>query len=171
MNLSIFVTLIFLISVSIVFVIFGTDGSHKANAQQLPPPLFNQTPPPNLSSNFTASIPLASSLFDVFKSKIAVTLADAITNATNSLGPNSTALSGSVQTEGGFLIYRIAVLDSKDNTIHMILVDPANGEILSQRQWPAAMSKTLSEIPGAGPQPGFPDRRLLPGMESGLKIP
>jgi hypothetical protein len=135
-----------------------------------PPPLSNQTLPPNLS-NFTASIPLASSLFDVFKSKIVVTLADAITNATKSLGPNSTALSGSVQTERGFLIYKIAVLDSKDNTIHMILVDPANGKVLSQRQWPAAMSKTLSEIPGAGPQPGFPDGRVLPGIDSGLRIP
>jgi hypothetical protein len=110
-------------------------------------------PPPVPFSNFTASIPLATSLFDVMKSKINVDLDDAITNVTNSLGINATVLDASVQSEGGFLVYRIAALDN-DNNIHLILVDPANGSFLLQRQWPAAMPEVLSSIPGMGPQFG-----------------
>jgi hypothetical protein len=79
------------------------------------------------------------------KSQTNVSLADAMTDVTNSMGPNATVLSGSVGAERGFLVYRIVGLDDSDN-INMVLVDPANGSILSQQQLPAAISQVLSSI-------------------------
>ena len=155
-------------AISIISVISGTQTLQNAEAQQqivpqqvipqMPQQPGAQLPQPGAQSsqvpfsNFTASIPLATSLFEVLKSKTNVSLADAMTDVTNSMGPNGTVLSGSVQTEGGFLVYRIVGLD-ENNNINMVLVDPANGSILSQRQWPAAMSQVLSSIPGVGLQP------------------
>jgi hypothetical protein len=152
--------LIIIPAISIIFAISGTQTLQYAESQQMVPqqqgvPQAPQQPgaqsPPVPFSNFTASIPLGTSLFDVMKSKIKVDLADAMANVTKSLGPNATVLDASVQSEVGFLVYRIVALDN-DNNIHMILVDPANGSILLQRQWPAAMPEVLSSIPGIGPQ-------------------
>jgi hypothetical protein len=168
MRLSKYTKSIIIAAISIIFVISGTQTLQSVDAQQqgvqqqgaqqqvvpqIPQRLGAQPPPPIPFSNFTASIPLATSLFDILKSKINVSLADTMTNVTNSLGPNATVLSASIQSEGGFLVYRIGALDNNNN-IHMILVDPANGSILSQRQWPAAMPEDLSAIPGMGPQFG-----------------
>jgi hypothetical protein len=154
-----------LVTISAIFIVFSISGTQTLNnveAQQQGIPQMPQQPeaqPPQLPfSNFTASIPLASSLFDVMKSKISVNLADAMTNVTNTLGPNATALSASIQPERGFLVYRIVALDTGGN-IHLILVDPANGSTLLQQQFPAAMSEEFSSIPGVGPTSGS-----IPGM-------
>ena len=134
-----------------ISVISSLQTLQSADAQQqLIPQIQQQEIPlpqsPQLqSSNFTASIPLATSLLDVLKSQTNVSLADAMTDVTNSMGPNATVLSGSVGAERGFLVYRIAGLDDSDN-INMVLVDPANGSILSQQQLPAAISQVLSTI-------------------------
>jgi hypothetical protein len=155
------------ILLSIIFILTITVSLQNGAAQQ---DLYNQSKEIPFS-NFTASIPLASSLLEILKSKINVSLDDAMANVTNSFGPNSTTLSGSVQSESGFLVYRVVVLDS-DNNIHLILVDPANGDILSQRQWPAAMPKALSEIPGVDPRlDGIPDLRAIPGIDPSMRIP
>lgn len=114
-------------------------------------------------SNFTGSISLTTSLFEVLKSKTSVNLADAMTDVTNSMGPNATVLSGSVQIERGFLVYRIVGLDDSNN-INMVFVDPANGSILSQQQWPATMSQALLPILGAGPNP-------QPGSIPSIRVP
>ena len=151
------------ILVSMVLIVCsGAMTLHNGSAQEATDNRSIAVPHSNLNPNFTASIPLASSLFEVFNSKIDVSLGDVISNATSFIGPNTIVLSGSVGTESGFLVYRIAALDSNNN-IHMILVDPGNGKVLSQRQWPAAMSKALSEIPGIDPQlEGFPGVRVMP---------
>jgi hypothetical protein len=173
MRLSKYTKSIIIDAISIIFVISGTQTLQNVEAQQQGAPQMPQQPgaqspqpgaqlpPPIPFSNFTASIPLATSLFDVLKSKINISLADAMTNVTNSLGPNATALSASIQSERGFLVYRIAALDN-DNNIHMILVDPANGSTLLQRQWPAAMPEVLSSVPGMGPQFGDVPRLRIP---------
>jgi hypothetical protein len=115
-------SMIITITISIIFVISGTQTLQNVEAQQQPIPQMPQQlgpqPPQVPFSNFTASIPLATSLFDVLKSKINVSLADAMTNITNSLGPNATALSASIQSEGGFLVYGIVALDNRNN-IHI----------------------------------------------------
>ena len=140
-----------IVTISMISVISSLQTLQSADAQQqLIPQIQQQEIPlpqsPQLqSSNFTASIPLATSLLDVLKSQTNVSLADAMTDVTNSMGPNATVLSGSVGAERGFLVYRIAGLDDSDN-INMVLVDPANGSILSQQQLPAAISQVLSTI-------------------------
>ena len=144
-----------IITMSVIFVIFGAQS---VDAQQLSPQMQQQQirvpqPPQTPFSNFTASIPLATSFLDVLKSKTNVSLADAMNYVTNTMEPNATVLSGSVQEERGFLVYRIVGLDASNN-INMVLVDPANGSILSQQQWPAATFQVLSSIPGVGPQLG-----------------
>ena len=76
----------------------------------------------------------------------------AIENVTKSLGPNSTAISASFQVVNGFLVYRIVVLGGANN-IHVILVDPANGHILSSLQQSAGRPGPFSFIPGASSPP------------------
>ncbi|HZB74009.1 MAG TPA: hypothetical protein VE378_04620 [Nitrososphaeraceae archaeon] len=151
MRLSKYEGSMIIITISMISVISSLQTLQSADAQQqLIPQIQQQEIPlpqsPQLqSSNFTASIPLATSLLDVLKSQTNVSLADAMTDVTNSMGPNATVLSGSVGAERGFLVYRIAGLDDSDN-INMVLVDPANGSILSQQQLPAAISQVLSTI-------------------------
>lgn len=145
-----------IITMSITFVIFGAQSVDAQ--QQLSPQIQQQQirvpqPPQTPFSNFTASIPLATSFLDVLKSKTNVSLADAMNYVTNTMEPNATVLSGSVQEERGFLVYRIVGLDASNN-INVVLVDPANGSILSQQQWPAATFQVLSSIAGVGPQLG-----------------
>lgn len=130
------------IALVLTFSVTGTQFLAMVDAQQAN--ISQQSP-----LNFSGSIPLANSLIDVLKSKIKVSLLEAMNNVTNSLGPNTTLLSGSIQPEVGFLTYNIAALDS-NNTIHMVIVDPGNGTILSQQEMPAVMSRILS--PPVGPQ-------------------
>lgn len=151
MRLSRYVGWMIIITIFMISVISSLQTLQSVDAQQqLVPQIQQQEIPvpqsPQLqSSNFTASIPLATSLLDVLKSQTNVSLADAMTDVTNSMGPNATVLSGSVGAERGFLVYRIVGLDDSDN-INMVLVDPANGSILSQQQLPAAISQVLSSI-------------------------
>jgi hypothetical protein len=139
-------SIIIIITVFIVLVVSGARPLQNLEAQrqlitEVPPQLGPQSPQIP-SSNFTASISLATSLLEALKSKTNVSLADAMTDITNSMGQNATVLSGSVETERGFLVYRILGLDDSNNII-MVLIDPANGSILSQQQWPATMTQAL----------------------------
>ena len=154
MKLSRYTNSIIIVTIFVVFIISGTRTLQSAEARQqlvneMPPQLRSQSPNIPLS-NITGSISLTSSLFEVLKSKTNVNLADAMTDVTNSMGPNATVLSGSVQIERGFLVYRIVGLDDSNN-INMVFVDPANGSILSQQQWPATISQALLPILGVDP--------------------
>jgi hypothetical protein len=99
------------------------------------------------------------------KSKINVSLIDAITNITNSLGPNSTVFSASMQPERGYLVYQILALDDSNN-IQKLLVDPANGIVLSQEQWPAGTipGPLSSSLSGAVPPVIGPPPSEIPGL-------
>ena len=153
MSLSGYAGSMIIITVSMISVIFSPQTLQHVDAQQqLVPQIEQQEIPvpqsPQMQSpNFTASIPLAASLFDVLKSKTNVSLADAMTDVTSSMAPNTTVLSASVGAERGFLVYRIVGLD-ENNNINIALVDPANGAILSQQQLPAAASQVLLSILG-----------------------
>jgi hypothetical protein len=124
---------------------------YNANAQSaLQPPLQDAQQP----SNITAAISIIPTLVEAMKSKIQVNLNEAITDAMNSVGGNSTAVSASIQPERGYLIYRVIVLDNNNN-VHMILVDPANGSIVSKQQLPTEiMGGLFGGIPVSGPQFG-----------------
>ena len=167
MNLLRFTNSIIIVTIFIVFIISGTRTLQSAEARQqiineIPPQLGSQAPnaPP---SNFTGSISLTTSLFEVLKSKTSVNLAEAMTDVTNSMGPNATVLSGSVQIERGFLVYRIVGVDDSNN-INVVFVDPANGSILSQQQWPATLSQALLSILRMDPNP-------QPGSIPSIRVP
>jgi hypothetical protein len=153
MRLSRYAELMIIITMSMISVISSLQTLQGVDAQQqLVPQIQQQEIPvpqsPQIqSSNFTASIPLATSLLDVLNSNTNVSLADAMTDVTNSMGSNATVLSGSVAAERGFVVYRIVGLDDSNN-INMVLVDPANGSILSQEQLPADASQVLLSILG-----------------------
>jgi hypothetical protein len=145
---------IIIVTIFVVFIISGTRTLQSSEARQqlvneMPPQLGPQSPNVPLS-NITGSISLTASLFEVLKSKTNVNLADAMTDVTNSMGPNATVLSGSVHLERGFLVYRIVGLDDSNN-VNMVFIDPANGSILSQQQWPATISQALLPILGVDP--------------------
>jgi hypothetical protein len=93
MNLSRYTNSIIIVSIFVIFIISGTRTLQSAEARQqlineMPPQLGSQAP--NIPfSNFTGSISLTASLFEVLKSKTNVNLADAMTDVTNSMGPNA----------------------------------------------------------------------------------
>lgn len=95
----------------------------------------------NPFANITTSIPVFSTLIKALRSEIHVSLNDATTNAMKAVGSNSSAVSGSIQSTGGFLAYTIIVLDSGSN-IHIVVVDPGNGKVVSNKQLPAGILGT-----------------------------
>jgi hypothetical protein len=52
----------------------------------------------------------------------------------DTVGENTTAVSASLEPEGGFLLYRAIVLDN-NSYIHMLLIDPAYGNRLLNRNF------------------------------------
>jgi hypothetical protein len=87
------------------------------------------------SQNWTGSISLFSPILDAFKSKIHTTLNNGTTSAINSVGAgsNSSAVAAFIHPENGFLVYDVFVLDPSNN-IHRVIVDPGNGNVLSNQQ-------------------------------------
>jgi hypothetical protein len=92
-------------------------------------------------TNITTSIPVFPTLIKALRSEIHVSLNDATTNAMKAVGSNSSAVTGSIQSTRGFLVYTIIVLDSNNN-IHLVMVDPGNGKVVSSQQLPAGMLST-----------------------------
>lgn len=125
------------IAIALILII-SVQPLQKSDAQQQQDPRQpTQQPPKPL--NFTSSVALAPTLLEALKSKINVSLIDAITNITNQLGPNSTVFSASMQPVRGYLVYQIEVLDDS-NKIQILLVDPVNGSILAQQQSTAGIN-------------------------------
>ena len=115
----------------------------------------------NPFSNITTSIPVFPTLIKALRSEIHVSLNDATTNATKAVGSNSSAVTASIESTGGFLVYSIVVLDSNNN-IHLVIVDPGNGKVVSNQHLPVGMiGATIMGLPpniGGGfvpPGPGF----------------
>jgi hypothetical protein len=156
------------VAIALMFIISGLQTSLTVNAQQMN---FTQQQQQVPFTNFTGSIPLANSLLEVVKSKITVSLIDAMNNVTKSLGPNATVLAGSIQPEVGFLVYKIAALDG-NNTVHLVTVDPGNGSVLSQQQSPAAVSRIFSEIRNDPLQLNrFPGLENFLGINPSMRLP
>jgi hypothetical protein len=97
--------------------------------------------------NYTSSIAIIPSLLEVINTKINVTLDDAIAIAVNETGINSSPLSASLQANRGFLVYRVILADSNNN-IHLIVVDPGKGSVLSRELLPiSTVSSLIAGIP------------------------
>jgi hypothetical protein len=54
------------------------------------------------------------------------------------VGSSSSAISASLQSIMGFLAYAVTVVDS-NNVVHLVIVDPGNGKVVSNQQLPTGM--------------------------------
>lgn len=89
-----------------------------------------------------SSIEVLPLLIDVIKSQTHISLEDAIASAKENVGPNSTAVDASLTQDGGFLAYKIGVIDSQDN-LNTIVIDPSNGNITLVEKNPKWMVSSL----------------------------
>lgn len=87
----------------------------------------------NVKSNISSSIPINPTINEALSSKVNVTLSNAISIAENKTGPNSKAISASLETKNGFLVYDIKTTDSNE-TNHKIIIDPGNGKVILDKQ-------------------------------------
>lgn len=85
------------------------------------------------TSDINGTVSIFSPIIDLYRSKIQVSLIDALQSSVNSVGLNSSVIAAFLHPEGGYLVYKIYVLDQGNNA-HKILVDVGNGEILSTHQ-------------------------------------
>ena len=85
-------------------------------------------------ANITTSIPVFPTLMKALKPEIHVSLNNAITIAMKALGSNSSAISASLKSTRGFLVYRVIGVDAND-FVHLVMVDPGNGRVVSNQLW------------------------------------
>jgi uncharacterized membrane protein YkoI len=79
--------------------------------------------------NISGLIPLQSTVSQALRSKIQVSMAEAITTVQNTTRENSSVVAAYLSPLQGFLVYNIGVIDA-NNTLFKLIVDPGNGEIL-----------------------------------------
>ena len=80
---------------------------------------------------WTGSIPTFPTIMKAFKSQINTSMNEATTVALDAVGTNTTAISSTLQPDGGFLVYDVRVVDT-DNKIHSVVIDAGNGKVLSK---------------------------------------
>jgi uncharacterized membrane protein YkoI len=106
--------------------------------------------------NITGSIPIQSTMSQIIRSKIQVPLDQAVSTAQNSVGVNSSVVAAFLRPLNGFLVYNIAVLDT-NNTIHRVIVDPGNGNVLYTSEG-REMGSFNQQLSGPFEHGGFCDR-------------
>jgi uncharacterized membrane protein YkoI len=77
----------------------------------------------------TGSIPLQSTISQALRSEIQVPMTEAITTAQSTVGGNSSVVAAFLRPLKGFLVYNIGIMGA-NNTLHKVIVDPGNGEVL-----------------------------------------
>jgi uncharacterized membrane protein YkoI len=87
----------------------------------------------NQTEKLTGSIEVDKTIAEAFKSKVTVSIIDAITAAQNSVGPNSVVKEAELTHAHGYLIYKITVVDENLKK-YKVIVDPGNGSILMQKE-------------------------------------
>ena len=102
--------------------------------------------------NITGSINLHSIISDAIASQINTSLSEAASTAEGAVGKNSHAIAAHVGQTNGYLTYRVWVLGS-DMNMNMVIVDPGNGQVLSniQVQHPMAGKNFGMGMMGMGP--------------------
>ena len=115
-------------------------------AQQTP--VDNQQDASTVSGNWTGSLLNFPIVTSAIQSNVKVSLIGATQAAMNSVGENSSAISSTLTTERGFLVYVVSVLDNQIN-LHRVVVDAGNGEILEDVTIPSAVSATLTDLPSS----------------------
>lgn len=88
-----------------------------------------------MTSNGT--INLQQTIFDAFRSKLNISLIQAMTTAEHTVGNNSFAVAGFGGEYGGYLTYQI-ILGTPRMEFYVVLVDPGNGHVLTTQKVTAA---------------------------------
>ncbi|MGD1836288.1 MAG: PepSY domain-containing protein [Nitrososphaeraceae archaeon] len=83
--------------------------------------------------NFSSSINVDEILKESLKSKITITLSEAISIAETNIGEGSFAKEASLDKKHGYLVYKVKVLDA-ENQKHKVIVDPGTGEVLKSKK-------------------------------------
>ncbi|MGC1134922.1 MAG: hypothetical protein WA941_18985 [Nitrososphaeraceae archaeon] len=84
-------------------------------------------------SNVTGSINLHSTISNAIASQVKVSLSQAASTAEGAVGNNSHAVAAHIGEANGYLTYCVWVL-GPDKNMNMVIVDPGNGQVLSNRQ-------------------------------------
>ena len=83
--------------------------------------------------NWTGTIDVHTTIGEAFKSKINVTITDAITTAQNSVGPNSFVKEAELTAAHNYLIYKVKVVDENMKK-YKVGVDPGTGDVLFKKE-------------------------------------
>jgi hypothetical protein len=95
--------------------------------------------------NVTGSINLSSTIYNAIASQIKTSLSDAASTAEGAVGNNSHAVAAHIGMTNGYLTYSVWVL-GPDMNMNMVIVDPANGQILLNM--PVSFQQSLVMGPG-----------------------
>jgi hypothetical protein len=94
------------------------------------------------NENFTSFIGIFPALMQALRSQMNVSLDEAITPSIRAVGTNSSAISASMPAERESLVYRVFVVGIENN-IHMVVLDPREGNVLFSQQMPTWIGSTM----------------------------
>lgn len=123
--------------------------------------------------NLKGSIQTFPTIMQAFKSRLNYTLTDAATIALNAVGRDALAVSSALQSEGGFLVYNIILIDAR-NELHRVIIDAGNGSILADSVVPPgqlSMSRTSPGWPPMTASPPAPPPPPPPPHGGGFVLP
>ena len=83
--------------------------------------------------NWTGTIKVDSTIGEAFKSKVNVSMIDAIKTSLVTVGLNSTVKEAELTFLHGYLAYKIKIEDD-DMKKYKLIVDPGNGEVLTKEE-------------------------------------
>ncbi|MDQ4074193.1 MAG: PepSY domain-containing protein [Thermoproteota archaeon] len=146
----------------------NVTSAMPANASEMMPTKNNSFMDSSLKGDenkdrLTSSVSIFQPLINSFKSVINVSINDAITTAQDSVGENSTTIAAFLHPERQYIVYNVFTLDSS-GTIHKILIDPGNGNVLDDQQMSFMDLMAIFHGNGAGDH----DKMMGPGMGMGM---
>ena len=122
--------------------------------------------------NVTGSINLFSTVSNAIETQVKVSLSDAASAAEGAVGNSSHAVAANIGVANGYLIYCVWVLGPGMN-MNMVIVDPGNGQVLSNTQISLQHLMMMGMGPGMmGMGPGMMGSGMMsPGMGMGMMGP
>ena len=111
----------------------GISGISNISAQEMNTTTTNNTSQMQEKVNFTGTIDVKSTIGEAFKSKVTVSIIDAINTAQSNVGANSFVKEAELTAAHGFLVYKIKVVDENMKK-YKVIVDPGNGQVLMKKE-------------------------------------
>ncbi|HYG00764.1 MAG TPA: hypothetical protein VD815_11770 [Candidatus Saccharimonadales bacterium] len=115
--------------------------------------------------NWTGSVSIFQPIINSFKSAIQVNINDAITAAESVVGENSTTIAAFLHPERQYIVFNVLTLDS-NGTVHKVLIDPGNGNVLDDQQM--SFMELMTMIHGKGMMDHDKMMGSGPGMGMGM---